>query len=150
MIFHHRRLICLAALPIFLFCGCRQNRDLISDGSPLTPEHFRHYVDEFNALDEELYINAISDSASWDFLKHNIPLFDCPDKELEKTYYFRWWTFRKHIKNTPDGYVITEFLPQVSWSGKHNTISCAAGHHFYEGRWFMTRNTLKTTPFLVP
>ncbi|MFC1714553.1 glycosyl hydrolase family 65 protein [Candidatus Poribacteria bacterium] len=30
---------------------------------------------------------------------------------------------------------MTEFLPRVSWSGKHNTISCAAGHHFYEGRW---------------
>ncbi|MBM3878433.1 MAG: hypothetical protein FJ387_01750 [Verrucomicrobia bacterium] len=23
----------------------------------------------------------------------------------------------------------------VRWSGKHNTISCPAGHHFYEGRW---------------
>ncbi|MHC4744031.1 MAG: MGH1-like glycoside hydrolase domain-containing protein, partial [Planctomycetota bacterium] len=45
------------------------------------------------------------------------------------------WTFRKHIKETPDGFVVTEFLPKVSWSGKHNTISCPAGHHFYEGRW---------------
>ena len=31
--------------------------------------------------------------------------------------------------------MITEFLPEVPWSGKHNTISCPAGHHFYEGRW---------------
>lgn len=23
----------------------------------------------------------------------------------------------------------------MSWSGKHNTISCPAAHHFYEGRW---------------
>jgi len=23
----------------------------------------------------------------------------------------------------------------VPWSGKHNTISCPAGHHYYEGRW---------------
>ena len=31
--------------------------------------------------------------------------------------------------------MITEFLPKVPWSAKHNTISCPAGHHFYEGRW---------------
>lgn len=65
----------------------------------------------------------------------NIPLFECPDKEIEEIYYFRWWTFRKHIKNTPEGFVITEFLPKVNWSGKYNTISCPAGHHFREGRW---------------
>lgn len=58
-------------------------------------------------------------------------------------YYFRWWTFRKHIKQTPDGFVITEFLPDVSWAGKYNTISCAAGHHFYEGRWLRNRQYLK-------
>ena len=34
-----------------------------------------------------------------------------------------------------DGFVVTEFLPPVDWAGKHNTISCAAGHHFREGRW---------------
>ena len=135
MISHPMRMFCFAALPIFLFYGCMQKRDVLPGGILLTPEHFRHHVDEFNALDDELYINAIPDSASWAFFKHNIPRFDCPDKELELTYYFRWWTFRKHIKNTADGYVITEFLPQVNWSGKHNTISCAAGHHFYEGRW---------------
>ena len=69
------------------------------------------------------------------FLRDNIPLFECPDKELEQTYYFRWWTYRKHIKQTPDGFVITEFLPPVNWAGKYNTISCPAAHHFYEGRW---------------
>ncbi len=65
----------------------------------------------------------------------NVPLFECPDSEIEEIYHFRWWTFRKHIKETTDGYVITVFLPEVSWSGKHNTISCPAGHHFREGRW---------------
>ncbi|MGB2754335.1 MAG: hypothetical protein WBD75_08180 [Phycisphaerae bacterium] len=87
----------------------------------LEAEAFRHYVDRFNRDDEELYAN--------------IPLFECPDKDFERTYYFRWWTYRKHVKKTPDGYVITEFLPKVPWSRKHNTISCPAGHHFYEGRW---------------
>ena len=30
---------------------------------------------------------------------------------------------------------LTEFLPKVGWSGADNTIVCAAGHHFREGRW---------------
>jgi hypothetical protein len=96
---------------------------------------FQHYIDQFNRSDEELYAQAIPNSAAWAFLARNIPLLDCPDKEIEQIYYFRWWTFRKHIKQTPDGFVITEFLPPVGWAGKYNTINCAAGHHLREGRW---------------
>ena len=96
---------------------------------------FKHYIDTFNESDEELYVQHIPNEKAWEFLKINIPLFECPDKDFERTYYFRWWTYRKHIKKTPDGFVITEFLPKVPWSGKHNTINCPAGHHFYEGRW---------------
>jgi len=101
----------------------------------LKADSFEHYVDAFNENDEELYVQHISNEKAWEFLKANIPLLECPDEDIERTYYFRWWTYRKHIKNTPDGFVITEFLPEVPWAGKHNTISCAAGHHFYEGRW---------------
>lgn len=101
----------------------------------LKPDAFKHYVDAFNRDDEELYPQHVGNPAAWDFLRDNIPFFECPDKQLEEIYYFRWWTYRKHIKHTQDGFVITEFLPKVGWSGKHNTISCPAGHHFYEGRW---------------
>lgn len=103
-------------------------------GSVLDTDKLKTYVERFNADDEELYAH-IPNAEAYDFLKDNIPLFECPDDDFERTYYFRWWTYRKHVKETPDGYVITEFLPEVSWSGKHNTISCPAGHHFYEGRW---------------
>lgn len=96
---------------------------------------FSAYIQDFNKNDEELYIQYYPNTKTEEFLKENIPYFQCPDKELEKTYYFRWWTFRKHIKITPAGFVITEFLPDVSWAGKYNTIDCPAGHHFYEGRW---------------
>ena len=102
---------------------------LVLDSSKL-----QDYVTKFNAGDEELYAN-IPNKDAFGFLEKNIPLFECPDKDFERTYYFRWWTYRKHVKKTPDGFVITEFLPKVSWSGKHNTICCPAGHHFYEGRW---------------
>jgi predicted GH43/DUF377 family glycosyl hydrolase len=39
------------------------------------------------------------------------------------------------LKQTPAGWIVTEFLPEVAWAGKYNSISCAAGHHIYEGRW---------------
>jgi hypothetical protein len=101
----------------------------------LQPEQFKHYIDTFNADDDETVRQFYPNEAAWDFLSKNMPLLDYPDKEIERTYYFRWWTYRKHIKQTPDGFVVTEFHPNVGWAGKHNTISCAAGHHFREGRW---------------
>ncbi|MCQ2390721.1 MAG: LamG domain-containing protein [Kiritimatiellae bacterium] len=93
------------------------------------------YVSRFNADDEELYTNAVSNAQVADWMAANVPRFECPDKEIERTYYFRWWTYRKHIRQIPAGWVVTEFLPKVSWSGPHNTIVCPAGHHFMEGRW---------------
>ena len=69
------------------------------------------------------------------------PVFES-DKQIEEIYYFRWGVFRKHIKQTPDGYVVTEFLPPVTRAGKHNAISCAAGHHFREGRWLAEQKYL--------
>lgn len=107
----------------------------------LDPEKFRSYIDRFNKDDEETVIQAWPNSVAWTFLSKNMPLLDYPDKEIETTWYFRWWTFRKHIKKTQTGgYVITEFLPDVSWAGKENAISCPAAHHFREGRWLHHQN----------
>jgi len=121
----------LGLLLSFAECG----RSLAAGPGVLEAARFRHYIDGFAENDEELYIQHIPNDRAWGFLSRNVPLFECPDKDFERTYYFRWWTYRKHIKQTADGFVITEFLPKVSWSGKHNTINCPAGHHFYEGRW---------------
>jgi hypothetical protein len=96
---------------------------------------FRALVDEFNRDDQNDVKTSIPDDQAWAWMKDNIPRFDASDPELVRTYYFRWWSYRKHLKKTPDGWVITEFLPDVPWAGKDNTISCAAGHHIYEGRW---------------
>ena len=101
----------------------------------LGPETLQTYVAQFNAGDNELYPQHVPNAQAAAFLQANVPRFECPDAEIERTYYFRWWTYRKHLKETPDGFVITEFPPPVSWASKHNTISCAAGHHVYEGRW---------------
>lgn len=95
----------------------------------------KRYVDLFNENDEECYGNAIDNAHAYEWLKEEIPLFSCPDKAIEQTYYFRWWTFRKHVRRTDGGYIITEFLPKVPWSGIHNEINAAVGHHLAEGRW---------------
>lgn len=101
------------------------------------------YVDCFNRLDDEMYSRYIPNSQAKEFLSKNIPLFECPDKTLEEIYYYRWWTFRKHLTSTPDGFIITEFLPDVPWAGKYNGISCPAWFHFREGRWLHDSTFLK-------
>jgi hypothetical protein len=101
----------------------------------LDADAFKHHVDFFNTMEPENIVNYIPNDQSWQWMKQNIPFFECPDKGFEQVYYFRWWTFRKHLKQTPDGFVFTEFLDQIGHSGKYNTISCALGHHVYEGTW---------------
>ncbi|MGO9259161.1 MAG: MGH1-like glycoside hydrolase domain-containing protein [Bryobacteraceae bacterium] len=101
----------------------------------LDPEFFRHYIDGFNHTYKEEVVNYIPDARAWEFLKANIPLFTCPDRDIEEIYYYRWWTYRKHIKETPDGFLVTEFLKPVKHAAEYNALSCAFGHHVAEGRW---------------
>lgn len=98
-------------------------------------ELLRTYVTQFNADDNEYYMQDIPNAKAEAWMGENIPLIEIPDKTIEETYYFRWWTYRKHIKSTEDGYVLTEFLPPVSWGGTHNTIVAPVGHHIAEGKW---------------
>ena len=93
------------------------------------------YVAQFNGADVELYTNAIPNADAAAFLRRNVPKLECPDVAIERAYYFRWWTYRKHLKRTPNGWVVTEFLPPVPWAGAENTIACPFGHHVAEGRW---------------
>ncbi|MCF2519559.1 MGH1-like glycoside hydrolase domain-containing protein [Dyadobacter sp. CY351] len=101
----------------------------------LKAENFRHHVEKFNRMEDENKVNAIPNAQSWDWMKANIPLFDSPQDNFQEIYYYRWWTFRKHIHNTPQGFIITEFLVDRNYADKYNMISCALGHHIYEGRW---------------
>ena len=103
-----------------LVAGCDGNlvQKIDQEGDSLISE----YVAGFNATDEEVYVQQFPNDKAAEFMKDNVPVFECPDKELEKTWYFRWWTFRKHVKSTPEGFIITEFLPEVPWAGKYNAI----------------------------
>jgi hypothetical protein len=101
----------------------------------LDAERFRHYVDAFNQRDSEEVVNHIPNAQAWEWMKRNIPFFTCPDAEIEQIYYFRWWSYRKHIKQTPEGFLVTEFLKPVGHAGDYNSLSCAFAHHVAEGRW---------------
>jgi len=108
----------------------------------LTPSSLSHHVLRFNSMEDETATNFVSNARAFTWLRRNIPLFECPDKELEEIYYFRWWSFRKHIVQTTNGFVITEFLNPVKYAGPFNTISCAAGFHLADGRWLRDRRYL--------
>ncbi len=109
----------------------------------LSPELFRPFIERFNADDVETKINAISNANAWEWLAGRIPRFECPDPVMQAVYYFRWWSFRKHFRQTPEGWVITEFLPDVSWAHAHNTIPCASAFSFNEGRWLRDPEILR-------
>ncbi|UOG75961.1 alpha,alpha-trehalase [Hymenobacter tibetensis] len=101
----------------------------------LTTDKLRSSVAWFNSMDQETVVNHVPNAQAADWLAEQVPLFECPDSLLQQTYYYRWWTYRKHLKQTPDGYVFTEFITPMNHAGKHNTISSALGHHLNEGRW---------------
>ena len=109
----------------------------------LTFDKLKSYTEYFNSIDSEYAVNLVPNAKAYDWLAQNIPLFDSPDSVLERTYYYRWWAMRKHLKQTPDGYVFTEFITPVNHAGKHNTVSSALGHHIYEGRWLHHQEYLK-------
>lgn len=104
-----------------------------SSGAP--EDVIRKYVDCFNRHDEELYPQDVPNAMAAEWMLQEPPFFECADKLIERVYWFRWWVFRKHISSTPQGRIITEFLPDVYWSGAYNSINCATGHHIAEARW---------------
>ena len=100
---------------MIVFNSCNFQSEKEKSTKVITSEKIKYYVDRFNKNDNEIYKQFIPNNRALKFLSQNIPKIDLPEKSIEETYYFRWWTYRKHIKNTEDGFVITEFLPKVFW-----------------------------------
>jgi hypothetical protein len=133
-VFPVNRWTCAAAVLILLLCSSAYTRaEQPASGPVLRAESFRHFFVEF--VDDEREMLGTAPPLPWDWFVRNIPLLDIPDQEMERIYYFRWYAFQKHIKHSPDGFLIDEFLDNVSWAGKFNTISAAAGHQIREARW---------------
>ncbi len=77
-----------AGIAIFLVsCGIGFS-DTVSGGEPMLLGHtlLKGYVDRFNAGDTEHYRNTYSNKDAYAFLAANVPLFECPDKAIEKIY----------------------------------------------------------------
>lgn len=77
------------------------------------------------------------DNRDWNWYKANIPFFECPDPEVNTTYYYRWELTTKHLTygSPTSGYSYTEFIDRPFWSGAYGAISCPAGHQLYDVRW---------------
>lgn len=92
-------------------------------------------LDKQKLLDQETFW----DNRDWDWYQQNIPFFECPDREIQTTYYYRWELLTKHLTyGSPNsGFSFTEFIDRPFWSGAYGAISCPAGHQLYEARWLL-------------
>jgi len=101
----------------------------------LNYDDFEHFATLFNTMEDENIVTTIPNTQASEWMHRCIPLFDCPQESFKEMYYYRWWTLRKHIKRTPVGYGMTEFLVPRSYADRYNLIACAIGHHVMESRW---------------
>lgn len=122
--------------------GHRHKENKKEDFRVLNTTLLKKYVTYFNSIDTEAIKNYVPNAQAFTWLAANIPLFECPDSVIQEMYYYRWWTFRKHLVKTPEGFIFTEFITPVSFAGKYNTESDALGHHIYEGRWLHNQTYL--------
>ncbi|KAK3248659.1 hypothetical protein CYMTET_41884 [Cymbomonas tetramitiformis] len=127
--------------PVAQLTGLGEEAPLLPDSvdsterSPEVPD--REPSPTTSSLPPEIHVESYRAllNESFDWVVANAPHFECSDEDVTQAYWYRWRLFKLHTVETPEGYVITEFLPKVFWSGPHNTISCPAGHHIMEGRW---------------
>ena len=114
-----RPLIAVTATALWTMAGLSQSKAAILD------------------KDQALAAQTFWDNQDFAWYKTNIPFFECPDSELVTTYYYRWELITKHLTyGSPNsGYSFTEFIDRPFWSGAYGSISCPAGHQFYEIRW---------------
>ena len=100
---------------------------------PFTPSARAQVLDKQKLLDKQSWW----DNRDFEWYKQQIPFFECPDQEIQTTYYYRWDLLTKHLTyGSPNsGYSFTEFIDRPFWSGTYGAISCPAGHQLYEARW---------------
>ncbi|HEX5400338.1 MAG TPA: discoidin domain-containing protein [Verrucomicrobiae bacterium] len=82
-----------------------------------------------------LAVRYYGNDAPW--FEQNIPFFECSDPALTRIYYYRWELYKSHLKDLgPRGYIVTEFLDNVSWALKpYQSLNDATAFHIEEGRW---------------
>jgi hypothetical protein len=128
---HHLQFaFALALLPVAALAQAQ------TSNQPFTVLHaddYHHYVNQFSA--DEFEATGQQPADEWPWIAGNIPLFSSSNKQFEEMYYFRWYSFEKHIEQTADyGYLITEWLhrPDLPQNG---VLPDAAPFHLGEARW---------------
>src|SRR5689334_10279227 len=106
----------LIAIALFLLAGTG-----VFAQSKAGQVKLKKYVTYFSSIDTEAVKNFVPNAQAFDWLAQNVPLLDCPDEVLEQNYYYRWWSFRKHLVKTPEGFIFTEFIEPVKHAGKYNS-----------------------------
>ncbi|NJP91815.1 hypothetical protein HCN51_20525 [Nonomuraea sp. FMUSA5-5] len=91
----------------------------------------------------------LSGYAEPEWYEANIPFLEVPDQEIQDVYYYRWSTYKRHIRYTDSatGHIITEFHNAPGYAAPLGGIVAAAGHHVYEGRWL--RDTRPVDDYLT-
>ena len=121
-----------------------------SGAAVLKPADYSHYVDLFHQQEREatgtLYESGSPASSaggggegesgedSWTWIEREVPWFDSSDKHFEEMYYFRWYAWKKHLVKSPQGYLITEWLPKPAMAD-YGALPDAAPFHIAEARW---------------
>lgn len=72
----------------------------VSEAAILKYDDYAHYAEHFNNMEDENIITDIPNSEASEWMRREIPLFDCPQENFREMYYYRWWSFRKHIENS--------------------------------------------------
>jgi hypothetical protein len=134
--------LCLggAALPFALRAQPTQPAPEPESLAVLHPADYAHYIDTFHQQEREatgkLYEGEDGQN-SFTWMQQNIPFFDSSDKAFEEMYYFRWYAWKKHLVHTPNGYLITEWLPKPNLAD-FGALPDAAPFHIAEARWLRT------------
>jgi hypothetical protein len=108
-----------------------------SGAAVLRAADYQHYIDLFRQQEKEatgkLYEGEIAED-SWAWMQREVPWFDASDKNFEEMYYFRWYAWKKHLVKSPQGYLITEWLPKPEVTD-YGVLPDAAPFHIAEARW---------------
>jgi len=119
--------------PFLVSSALAQTKSLNETFTVLHADDYHHYIDQFAADERDATGQQPADE--WPWIAANIPLFDSSNKQFEEMYYFRWYSFQKHVEETPDyGFLITEWVhrPDIPHNG---VLPDAAPFHLGEARW---------------
>jgi hypothetical protein len=97
----------------------------------LDAQKFEHHVTRFNTMEPTVAVGSTPREGAWEWLRENVPLFECPDANIEEIYWFRWYALRLQIRppSVHGRWTFTEFI------NRPKTVSSALGHQLMETRW---------------